>query len=100
MLGRLWRWLRGAQPKRTRLKIPRANGLDELDRSCWLRIRTKGFGQLVKRTPMPLVTCPEGHRFAIGPGHSIDGWGIVEPKVACPTCGWSALLELDGWAHE
>ncbi len=92
---------RGESPapvKRARITLRRATDLEDDNSPWWLRIHSRAAGTIAKRRPQPLVRCPDGHRFAIAGGHSVDGTsGEVNPRIGCPKCGWVALVTLAEW---
>ena len=83
---------------RPRIILRRTTDLEDEDSPWWLRIHSRAAGTMAKRRPQPLVRCPDGHRFAIAGGHSVDGaTGEVNPRIGCPKCGWAALVRLAEW---
>lgn len=81
-----------------RVILRQAIDLEDDEPPWWLRIYSRPAGTMAERRPQPLIKCPEGHRFAIAAQHRVDSHGSVDPRIACPECGWAALVGLEGWA--
>lgn len=81
-----------------RITLRRVSNLEDADPPWWLRILSRPEGTIAERRPMPIIKCPNGHRFAVAGGHSVEGVsGNVDPRVGCPKCEWAAFVQLDGW---
>lgn len=80
-----------------RVALRKARDLEDDDSPWWLRILSRPQGTMAQRRPMPILKCPNGHRFAVAGGHSVEASGDVNPRVKCPECDWVALVQLDGW---
>ena len=81
-----------------RITLRRATDLEDDNPPWWLRILSRHEGTMAPRKPMPIIKCPNGHRFAVAGGHSIEGVsGDINPRVGCPKCDWAALVTLEAW---